>query len=206
MEWSDIGRALPAGAGLLANLLAPGSGAAVTTVGNLIAHALGVETTPEAVATAIQDPAAAARLMELQETNRGELERLLIQRDIAAMQEQTKRDQDAYADKANARDRDVKIIQVSGHNWRADVLAYGASTLFAAVVFALIFHQVPEGGTRDTLLIMLGGLLSIVKDVYGFEFGASQQDKTGDQRAALKQLADQQPPATPAGTPITKTE
>jgi hypothetical protein len=38
----------------------------------------------------------------------------------------------------------------------------------------LLVHSIPEGPTRDILLILSGALVAIVKDVYGFEFGSSR--------------------------------
>jgi hypothetical protein len=104
MDWSDVAKALPAGAGMLANVLAPGSGVLVSSVGTMIAHAFGVDATPNAVASAISmDPASAEKLAEVQENNKAALSQAMLQRDIITMQEDTKRDAAAYSDVQDAR-------------------------------------------------------------------------------------------------------
>jgi hypothetical protein len=59
-------------------------------------------------------------------------------------------------------------------NLRADVLAYAAIGGLISLIWALLVRQIPEGSTRDILLILSGALVAIVKDVYGFEFGSSR--------------------------------
>ena len=72
MKWSDIASVVGKAAPLLGTVLGGPAGA---MVGGLVASALGVEETPDAVQAAIQaDPGAAAKLLELQERNRHDLE------------------------------------------------------------------------------------------------------------------------------------
>jgi hypothetical protein len=42
------------------------------------------------------------------------------------------------------------------------------------LIWALLVRRIPEGPTRDILLILSGALVAIAKDVYGFEFGSSR--------------------------------
>jgi hypothetical protein len=42
-----------------------------------------------------------------------------------------------------------------------------------AVVIALLYVE-PKTGAKDALLITLGALVSLVKDVYGYYFGSSE--------------------------------
>lgn len=44
---------------------------------------------------------------------------------------------------------------------------------FMAVVIALLYLE-PKPGAKDALLITLGALVSMVKDVYGYYFGSSE--------------------------------
>ena len=78
------------------------------------------------------------------------------------------------ADRASARSRDLGLAQAGRRNTRADVLAYAAIGGLISLIWALLVRQIPDGPTRDILLILSGALVAIVKDVYGFEFGSSR--------------------------------
>jgi hypothetical protein len=99
-------------------------------------------------------------------------QQLAFQRAIAAQAEDLEK---AYlADRANARGRDLGIVQAGRRNLRADVLAYAAIGGLISLIWVLLIRAIPEGSTRDILLILSGALVAIVKDVYGFEFGSSR--------------------------------
>jgi hypothetical protein len=78
------------------------------------------------------------------------------------------------SDRAGARAHDLALSQPGRRNLRADVLAYAAIGGLISLIWALLVRQIPEGSTRDILLILSGALVAIVKDVYGFEFGSSR--------------------------------
>ncbi len=78
------------------------------------------------------------------------------------------------ADRASARTRDLGLAQSGRRNIRADILAYAAIGGLISLIWVLLVHAIPEGPTRDILLILSGALVAIVKDVYGFEFGSSR--------------------------------
>jgi hypothetical protein len=44
-----------------------------------------------------------------------------------------------------------------------------------------VFGPDIETGKRDMLLVMLGALIGLVKDVYGFEFGSSKDSARSSQ-------------------------
>ena len=67
-----------------------------------------------------------------------------------------------------------------GSNWRADTLAEGAMVGLIALILTLLFVPLPDGPARDTLLLLAGALVTIVKDVYTFEFGSSRGSKEKD--------------------------
>jgi len=124
-------------------------------------------------------------------------QQLAFQQAMAAQAEDLEK---AYlADRASARSRDVAITQAGKRNIRADILAYAAIGGLISLIWVLLVHSIPEGPTRDILLILSGALVAIVKDVYGFEFGSSRgsQDKT-DQLSALMGAGTSQPPGTKA--------
>lgn len=83
-------------------------------------------------------------------------------------------------DRASARERDVKIVQTRGNNQRGDVLAYMAIGALVLDMWALMFHDLPEAN-REIMLVAFGSLVTIVKDVYGFEFGSSKSSERNSQ-------------------------
>lgn len=83
-------------------------------------------------------------------------------------------------DRDSARKRDVAVQTLRGRNARADILAISSILGLIGLIWTLIFVQIPEGPARDVLLILSGALVTIVKDVYGFEFGSSRGSKEKD--------------------------
>lgn len=77
-------------------------------------------------------------------------------------------------DRQSARERDTKIQIATGRNKRGDLLAAGAVVGFFACLGVLFFGPEIASGERDLIMVMIGTLLGILKDVYGFEFGSSK--------------------------------
>lgn len=87
--------------------------------------------------------------------------------------------QAAAQDRDSARKRDIKIIELRGSNTRADVLAYSAIALLAGCLAALFFVDIPSG-SKDALMLLIGALIVVVKEIYGFDFGSSAGSKSKD--------------------------
>jgi len=104
------------------------------------------------------------------------------------------------ADRASARTRDVALAQAGRRNLRADILAYAAIGGLISLIWVLLVHSIPEGPTRDILLILSGALVAIVKDVYGFEFGSSRGSQ--DKSEQLSQLVGGLPPLPLGAKPV----
>ena len=68
---------------------------------------------------------------------------------------------------------------------------------FVAMLFIVCFAPVKDSA-HDLLLVLLGTLVGVVKDVYCFYFGSS----SGSERKT--ELLNQQPPAPPAEQPAKK--
>lgn len=99
----------------------------------------------------------------------------------------------ALDDRRDARARDVTLRAGRGvlANWRADMLALAAVLLLWRIIEALLTggDSVQAGPLRDALMMLMGGVLALVKDVYQFEFGSSRgsREKT-DQMASQGKL------------------
>lgn len=124
----------------------------------------------------IPDPekAAAAKL---------ELAKLQESGELARMANETETIKAFLADVDSARDRDKAFLQAGRKNYRGDILAYAAIGSLIACGLALFVFKVPEE-SRDLLLVILGALVAIVKDVFGFEFGSSKDSQRNSQAVA----------------------
>lgn len=175
MDWKELGRlVVEKGAPLLGGVLGGPGGAAL---GGVVASMFGGDPeNPKALAQAIQgNPDAAVKLRELEARHQERLEELALEEKRAYL-----------ADRQDARARDVSLAKAKGGNWRGDALAVIAILGLVALILALLFVQIPQGPARDVLLMLSGGLVAIVKDVYAFEFGSSRGSK--DKDAALAQI------------------
>ena len=65
-------------------------------------------------------------------------------------------------------------------NLRGDFLAVAIVILFGGTIYALFKIDFPDS-SRDVLLVVVGALVGIVKDVYGFEFGSSKDSQRNTQ-------------------------
>ena len=86
-------------------------------------------------------------------------------------------------DVQSARERDKAFLTAGRKNVRGDILAYAAIGALIACGLALFVFKVPQE-SRDLLLVILGALVAIVKDVFGFEFGSSKDSQRNAQAVA----------------------
>jgi hypothetical protein len=186
MNWQDVAKAAPASLKLLGGALAltgvgAPMGALVGGLGAIIGHAIGQEPTPDNVATAFADPAMQEKLLELQETNRADLQKMLITRDIAAMTEEGREQAAILADKQSARLRDTALINAGKTNVRADLMLAGAYISVVVIVIALVIGHIDAGSAIFALLLMLATKFAgNIGTAFDFEYGSSRGsiDKT----------------------------
>ena len=112
-----------------------------------------------------------------------ELAKMAQSGELAKMANDTDQMKAFLADVASARDRDKAFISSGRKNIRGDVLAYAAIGALIACGLALFVYRVPQE-SRDLLLVILGALVAIVKDVFGFEFGSSKDSQRNAQAVA----------------------
>ena len=116
-----------------------------------------------------QAAAAAEKLAELKQSG-----------ELAKMANETESVKAFLADTQSARQRDMAFLQAGKKNFRGDILAYGAVGALVVCIIMLFVADVPPQ-SRDLLLVTLGALVAIVKDVYGFEFGSSKDSQRNAQ-------------------------
>lgn len=106
---------------------------------------------------------------------------LVIQFRQAVMANETELDKAYLADRADARKRDVAIVQAGRYNWRGDLLALLAvAGLVLCVWFVARDTEMPERAV-NAIMFVAGVLAAAVRDVYNFEFGSSRGSKSKDE-------------------------
>lgn len=199
MNWQDVERAAPGGLKLLGSALAMTGigapvGALVGGLGAIIGHAIGQPPTPENVAAALCDPAMQEKLLELQETNRGDLQKMLLTRDIAELGAEEREQAAVLADKQSARARDTAIITAGKTNVRADLMLTGAYISVGLIVLSLCVGHIDPGGAIFALLLMLATKFAgNIGTAFDFEYGSSRGsvDKTAVMATQAQGAIDQ---------------
>lgn len=109
-----------------------------------------------------------------------ELAKMKESGELARMANDTETVKSYLADTQSARDRDKAFLAADKKNFRGDVLAYAAMGALVGCILLLFVFKVPQE-SREILLVVLGALVAIVKDVYGFEFGSSKDSQRNAQ-------------------------
>jgi len=167
MDWKELGKEVANFAPLLGQALGPGGAA----VGAGIAAIFGTKNDPDAISAAIKnDPEAAIKLRKIESDERIRLQEIVLEQHKADLK-----------DRQDARARDVAIKESGKANWRGDALAVIAISGLVTLILTLLFVEIqPGGAAMNVLLVLAGGLVAIVKDVYAFEFGSSRGSKDKD--------------------------
>ncbi len=171
MKWKDIGKMIGKAAPLLGSLLGGPAGGAV---GTLVAAALGVEDTEEAVVNALKaDPDALVKLKELEMKHKEELEKMQI--DKMKIDLQTT---EAYlADTQNARSREKALVQSIGRpDYHLYALAWSIIIGFIGLIVLLSFHVLPED-SNGVIFMLFGALAAAFGQVIQYFFGSSESSK-----------------------------
>lgn len=109
-----------------------------------------------------------------------ELAKMAQSGELARMANETETVKAFLADTQSARERDKAFLVAGKKNFRGDILAYAAMGALVGVILLLFVFKVPQE-SREILLVVLGALVAIVKDVYGFEFGSSKDSQRNAQ-------------------------
>lgn len=182
MEWKDVISVISKAAPVLGSLFGPAGtavGAVAGTGLNLVARALGVEPTEDAVKQAIAtDPEAALKLAQYEMLHKIELQKLEIQ--VMQME---------YADTADARRMSSDKMKSTG---KPDLNLYILAWTIIIGFFALIgfLLKVPIPVDQSGVIFMLFGALSTgFGQVLQFFFGSSKS--SADKNEQIGQLRKQ---------------
>jgi hypothetical protein len=195
VNWKDVEQAAPTGLKLLGGALAMTGvgapiGALVGGLGAIVGHLIGAPPTPENVAAAMADPNLQLKLLEMQESNKGDLQKMLLTRDMAEMADETQQQAAVLADKQSARARDTALITAGKTNVRSDLMLTGAYLSVGLIVLSLCVAHIDPGSAIFALLLMLATKFAgNIGTAFDFEFGSSRGsvDKTA---ALANQAAD----------------
>lgn len=165
MKWSDITNVVGKAAPLIGAVL---GGPAGGSVGALVASALGVENTPEAVQAALGNPDNLVKLKELESNER---------QHFLSMQVETLRIE--LADTQNAR---------AAHNnsYMPAIVTALLTLLCGTMLYSLLFIEIPESN-RDLLIQSFGTVLGFWGASIAYWVGTtrSSQDKTNIMRGKV---------------------
>jgi hypothetical protein len=153
-------------------------GAPAVLAAGLVGKALGVQSpdpTPEgisgAVTTALQkDPQAAVALQKAEDDFKVQMAQLQVNLDDLTVQ-----------DRSSARQ-----MQVQTRSWMPGVLAAGAVGMLAGCIYLVAFRTLPPSG-HDAVILLLGTVVGMCKDVYGYVFGSSAGSDRKTELMAQKQ-------------------
>lgn len=180
MDWSQVVNAIKGVAPIIGSLFGP----AGTTVGALasagigvVATALGVEPTQDAITAAISaDPLLLEKLKEFEMNHKVEMEKLAIQRLSLEITENQ-----------NARDRQIKHEQITGKSdLNLYVLAWvvigGFFGTIIAIILLKIFFPMISLANDPMLSLLLGSLSTDAGMVVGYFFGSSRSSQSKDEK------------------------
>lgn len=180
IQWSGVVASIKKVAPMLGSLIGGPAGGAVGVIAgsavSMVASALGIEPTHEAIADALaNNPDALMKLRELELNNAVSLQQLMLQQQAAE-----------FADTANARNRQIEHEKATG---KSDVNLYAlAWTIifgFFGLTLALLYCTYSGNPITDqtgVLYMLLGTLATSFGMVVGYFFGSS---KSSAEKSAL---------------------
>jgi hypothetical protein len=186
MNWKDIAGVVGKAAPILGTLLGGPAGGAI---GGLVAAALGVANTPDAVHAAIAaDPGQALKLAEYEDDNRVKLQAMLFAHADNEIAADTARIQADVADRASARAREVSVRGVT-----PAALAWLVVTASVALGAAVVTGAVTQNPAQAALVgTVIGYVFSEAKQVLAYYFGSSSGS---DRKTELLAMAPAPPPS-----------
>lgn len=168
MDWKDVGNVIGKAAPVLGAVLGGPVGAIAGAAGSLVAKALGSESTPEAVNTAIQaDPEALIKLRELEVQEQGQL--------LTWQWQQIQADLDNVKD---ARAREVALVQAGHMSLATPIVSIVISLGFFLMLWVILTGGKSEVGEAG--LMLLGWLGSAFGSVVNYYLGSSLGSATKD--------------------------
>lgn len=171
MDWKDLAGVVGKAAPIVGGILGGPAGAAV---GGLVATALGTDSTPDAVSTALlSDPQAAVKLKELETNSRVQLQQLAV----TAEQNRLQAAAAQYAAEASDRDSARKLA-AQQPNDKVRPTITGVLLVGALGIIYFVFSGLADGLLRDataslTVGTVIGYWFNELKQTLAFWFGTT---------------------------------
>ena len=168
MNWKDIAADVGKSAPILGTILGGPVGAAVGTVGSLIASALGVANTPDAVSQALSvNPDAAVKLAEIEKDKTLGLQQLAVQSAANALAADT-----AAIQAVNQ----TMIAETKAEHWASwlwrPFLGFVTGVMILGCYFVLPLAKIPVPVVPESAWLLLGSILGVAS----FFRGKAQAD------------------------------
>lgn len=157
MEWKDIAATVAKSAPMLGGLLGGPAGAAIGAVGSMIASALGVAPTPDAVSQALTvNPDAAVKLAQIEKDRQVELQGLVVQAAANQLAAETSSIQAVNA----TMQAETKSEHWASWSWRPfNGFIFGVS--FFGVYFVLPLCKIPVPSIPFEAWTAMGAILGV---------------------------------------------
>lgn len=176
MDWRDIAGTVAKVAPVLGSVLGGPAGAIAGAAGTLISSCLGVEPSPEAVSSAIQDPETLLKLREIEAQERGRL----LDWQAAQLKAENENTKDARATMSDA------IRAGSAVGMFPALLSLLITGGFFGSLCLVVTFTVPAG-MREPVLVLLGALSREFGTVCNFWLGSSLGSARKDAAPAFRQ-------------------
>lgn len=176
MNWLGIGKAVETVAPIIGGILTGGVGTAITAVGSLVAHALGVGNSPDAVDKALSsDPQALAKVRQAELDNAVQLQKLATEAAANALAADTARIQAV---------NETMRTEAGSSHWTQWFWRPFNGLLFAPAIIAVYF-VLPILGIRTPdvptdVWVMWGSVLGVV----AWHTGVKERIQAGDKATA----------------------
>lgn len=206
MNWKDLGgQLIKAGAPIIGTAIGgPVGGVIGSGLGTILANALGVEDTPEAVSTAIQNTPPDQLQAKLAAAESEAAAKWPALAEIVKAQEtgKTERFEAGVLDNDNARDSNLELIKAgSPIQWAPTVISIIILVGYFAVLYILFSRPFAklDDNFKDILIFMLGALQVGVGQVINYWLGSSAGSAMKD--SALRDITATSVVAAATSTP-----
>lgn len=94
-----------------------------------------------------------------------------------------------YADRRDARAREISLAQAGQRSLRADIMVVAAAAGLSSCLLCLILYRTSLPGEAVGIISTVAGIFgSCLKDAYAFEFGSSRGSKEKDDRVTAMMM------------------
>lgn len=181
ITWKDVGETVAKAAPIVGGILGGPVGAGVVGLGSLLAGALGVDNTPEAVQNAlINDPAAMAKVIEVQENSKVKLQELYFQGLQNEMLHEQATLKIASEDRNSARELMKSQPEDNTRQYITYMMILGAVGIVVCIFSGVAEELLKNATSSLTIGTVIGYWFNELKQIMAFWFGTVKEN-TGNE-------------------------